>query len=132
MSMNLAGRSEQQDEAAQPPLAITLKRYQHADHLLGKRWVGLIVRALLDGPARFSELATAIGMLSDRMLSVRLGELEARGIVERRVDPDAKPVRIEYALTTKGRALEPVVREICRWADQWIGDDETAWLAASD
>lgn len=132
MSMNLAGRPEQRNDAAHPPPEVLLKRYQHADHLLGKRWVGLIVRALLGGPARFSELATAIGMLSDRMLSVRLGELEARGIVERRVDPDAKPVRIEYALTAKGLALAPVIHEICRWADQWIGDDDSPWLATGE
>ena len=101
-----------------------LKRYQDADQVLGKRWVGLIVRALLNGPSRFSEIASCIGVLSDRMLSARLGELEARGIVERRVDGDAKPVRIEYALTHKGRALEPVVREIGLWADRWVREDE--------
>lgn len=102
------------------------QRYRHADHLLGKRWVGLIVRTLLGGPRRFSEIAARIGVLSDRMLSVRLGELEAHGIVERRVDPDSKPVRIDYVLTPKGRALEPVMREITRWADHWMHDDEPA------
>ena len=57
------------------------------------------------------------------MLSTRLGELESQGIVERRVD-DCKPVRIEYALTSKGYALAPVVREIAAWADCWLPDDE--------
>ncbi len=115
------------DEGNPPALAsphVILRRYQHADQLLGKRWVCLIIRALLNGPCRFSEIAACIGVLSDRMLSTRLGELEARGIVERRVDGDAKPVRIEYALTHKGLALEPVVREIGLWADRWVREDE--------
>lgn len=121
------------DEGERMALAsprVILRRYQHADQLLGKRWVCLIVRALLNGPCRFSEIAACIGVLSDRMLSTRLGELEARGIVERRVDGDVKPVRIEYALTGKGRALEPVVREIGLWADRWVRDEE--YLMASD
>ena len=99
-----------------PPLC---KRYQHADQVLGKRWIGLIVRMLLDGPCRFSEMAAHL-VVSDRTLSARLGELEAHGIVERRVDPDTKPVRVEYALTDKGRALEPILRETARWADRWV------------
>lgn len=108
-----------------PPVC---RRYQHVDQLLGKRWMGLIVRALLDGPCRFSEFAAHIGVLSDRTLSVRLGELEARGIVERRVDGEAKPVRIAYVLTDKGLALAPVVRELTRWADNWVSDDEPELL----
>lgn len=122
MSMDAPTRPGQTD-AVPAQRKTLLSRYQHADQLLGKRWVGLILRALLDGPCRFSELASRVGLLSDRMLSVRLGEMEASGIVERRVDGDCKPVRIEYALTAKGYALEPVVRAIGLWADRWVPDE---------
>lgn len=94
-------------------------RYEQAIELLGKRWTCLILRILLSGPCRFSVLTAQIRDLSDRMLSARLRELEADGVVERRVYPDT-PVRIEYALTDKGRALAPVVEEIQGWADRWV------------
>ena len=57
--------------------------------------------------------------LSDRLLSERMKELEAEGIVERRVIDDT-PVRVEYALTDKGRALEPAVRALKSWAHDWL------------
>ena len=103
-----------------PPSMAVEQRYRLADRLLGKRWIGLIISALLHRPYRFSELGACIGLVSDRTLSARLGELEACGIVERRVNSEAKPVRIEYALTAKGYALEPLVREIAHWADEWL------------
>jgi DNA-binding HxlR family transcriptional regulator len=91
-------------------------RYQAAVEILGKRWTPLIVRVLLNHPRRFSEMATVISGLSDRLLSERLKELEAFGILERRVFPET-PVRIEYALTTKGHQLQEVVDAIQHWAD---------------
>lgn len=93
-------------------------RYERAVQVLGKRWTALIIRTLLPRPRRFSEVTGIIGGLSDRLLSERLKELEACGIVERRVFPET-PVRIEYALTQKGRELEQVVEAIQRWADCW-------------
>ena len=57
--------------------------------------------------------------LSDRLLSERLKELEAEGIVQRRVI-DATPVHVEYALTEKGTALEPAVRSLKSWARSWL------------
>jgi DNA-binding HxlR family transcriptional regulator len=86
--------------------------------VLGKRWTGLIVRVLLGGPRRFAQIAAAIDGLSDKMLSDRLKELEAEGILERLVYPDT-PVRVEYALTAKGRDLEGVVAAIQAWAHAW-------------
>jgi DNA-binding HxlR family transcriptional regulator len=96
--------------------------------VLGKRWTGLIVRALLERSCRFAELASAVEGLSDRMLSERLKELEAEGIVQRRVIPDM-PVRVEYSLTEKGRDLQRVVGEIHRWGERWSAP---APLAASE
>ena len=93
--------------------------YHRAVELIGKRWSGAIVQVLLDGPLRFSEVRQLVPDLSDRLLSERMKELEAEGIVERRVI-DETPVRVEYALTEKGRALEPVVHALKAWANDWI------------
>ena|SRR5436309_11079424 len=94
--------------------------YFHAAvELVGKRWTGAIVGALIPGPHRFSELAHAIPQISDRLLSTRLRELESAGIVEREV-LDGSPVRVLYTLTLKGLALEPAVSELRLWAQQWL------------
>src|SRR5438270_13914915 len=94
--------------------------YHHAIELIGKRWTGAIVLVLLDGPLHFSGIKQLVPELSDRLLSERLKELEAEGIVERRV-LDSSPVRVEYSLTEKGRALEPAVRALKQWGRQWLG-----------
>lgn len=94
-------------------------RYEHAAQLLGKRWTGLLLNALLEGPRRFCELTSLVEGLSDRVLSDRLRELETEDIVHRIVYPQI-PVRVEYQLTEKGRALKPVVDAIHAWAEQWI------------
>jgi DNA-binding HxlR family transcriptional regulator len=94
-------------------------RYERAIQLLGKRWTGLLLDALLRGPQRFCELTSAVDGLSDRVLSDRLRELEVEGIVERIVYPHI-PVRVEYQLTEKGKALAPVVDAIHTWAEAWV------------
>ncbi len=102
-------------------------RYEHAIQLLGKRWTGLLLYALLDGPQRFCELTSTVEGLSDRVLSDRLRELEVEVIVERVVYPQI-PVRVEYKLTEKGRALEPVVNAIHKWAEQWVPMPESTMV----
>ncbi|MCA9821489.1 MAG: helix-turn-helix domain-containing protein [Dehalococcoidia bacterium] len=94
-------------------------RYHQAVELIGRRWSGAILRAMLAGVNRFSGLTDAIPGMSDRLLSDRLKEFEAEGLVERIVFPDI-PVRIEYRLTEKGRALLPVVEAVAAWAEEWI------------
>lgn len=94
-------------------------RYRVAIEILGKRWTGLILQLLLGGSLRFSELLERLEVVSDRMLSERLKELEEQKIVIRRVLPDP-PVRVEYELTDKGRALQSVVDAIGHWAERWI------------
>lgn len=86
--------------------------------LLGKKWTAFIVWALLDGPRRFTELATAAPGLRDRVLSQRLKELEAAGIVTRSQYLEVPP-RVEYELTDRGRGLEPVIEEMERWGRRW-------------
>lgn len=87
--------------------------------LIGRRWSGVILRELMAGACRFTEIRGAIPDISDRMLSERLKELETEGLVERQVYPET-PVRVEYRLTDKGRALERVIAAIADWADRWV------------
>jgi DNA-binding HxlR family transcriptional regulator len=92
--------------------------YHQAIELIGKRWSGAILLVLMDGPLHFSEIRELVPDISDRLLSERLKELESERIVERRV-VDGAPVRVEYSLTDKGGALEPVVRSLKAWAHEW-------------
>jgi DNA-binding HxlR family transcriptional regulator len=94
-------------------------QFHEAAELVGRRWTGAIVRALLHGVRRFTDLAETIPGLSGRMLSERLKELESAGVIERTVHAET-PVRIEYELTAKGRALVPVVKALTVWAEDWI------------
>ena len=87
--------------------------------LLGKRWTGLIIATLLQGPSRFAELARLIPGMSERMLSSRLNELAGAGLVERRVLA-GPPVGVEYRLTASGEALRPALDELGRWAGQHL------------
>ena len=96
--------------------------YLHeAVELVGKRWTGAIVFVLISEqrPMRFSQIGEAVPRLSDRLLSERMKELEARGIVERRVYPES-PVRVEYELTDMGRALQPALEELRKWARHYL------------
>jgi DNA-binding HxlR family transcriptional regulator len=103
-------------EAERPPCC---RLYHHAIELVGKRWTGAILLVLTDGPLHFSGIRQLVPELSDRLLSERLKELEAEGIVGRRV-LDGSPVRVEYSLTPKGRALEPTLRSLKQWANEHL------------
>ncbi|CAM3961281.1 winged helix-turn-helix transcriptional regulator [Alicyclobacillus pomorum] len=94
-------------------------KFETAFQILGKRWTGLIIRCLMHGPMRFKDISELIPNMSDRMLAERFRELEAAGIVVRHVYPET-PVRIEYELTPKGRALGPVMDALQAWADEWV------------
>jgi DNA-binding HxlR family transcriptional regulator len=106
-------------EDTKPARESCCSAYHAAIELIGKRWTGAIVFVLLDGPLRFSEVKVLVPDLSDRLLSERLKELEGEGIVERRAS-EGVPMRIEYVLTEKGRALEPAVRSLKVWARSWL------------
>jgi DNA-binding HxlR family transcriptional regulator len=95
-------------------------RLHETVELVGKRWSGAIVYVLmLGGAMRFSQIAHAVPDLSDRLLSERLKELEARGIVERRVS-DGSPVKVEYELTERGKDLRDAIAELKAWGDRWL------------
>jgi DNA-binding HxlR family transcriptional regulator len=93
--------------------------YQTAVELLGKRWNGAIVAVLRDGTRRYSQLVAAIPGVSERLLSERLRELEAVGIVVRRVLP-GPPVGVEYRLTQAGRELGPAIDAVASWGRKWV------------
>lgn len=82
--------------------------------LLGKRWNGLLVSVLLNGPARFAELERAIEGIRAPMLSRRLTELAETGLVEREVTP-GPPVSVRYRLTERGEGLRPAIVELQEW-----------------
>ena len=91
---------------------------QDAFDLLGKKWTGQIIHVLMEGEKHFCELTRSVPDLSDRMLSLRMRELEQAGVVVRVVLPDT-PVRVVYRLTDKGSALQPVMESISTWAYAW-------------
>lgn len=93
-------------------------RFEKGMQLISKRWTGLIIHQLLDGQQRFCTLQSGIP-ISGRLLSERLKELEAEGIVNRHAFPEV-PVRVEYSLTEKGFALTPVFKEIEKWSANWV------------
>lgn len=94
-----------------------------AVELIGRRWTGAILSALLKGATRFTDIIHAVPGLSDRLLSERLKELEAEGIVRRIVHPET-PVRIEYQLTEKGHELNAVIDALSHWAERWMDPDD--------
>jgi DNA-binding HxlR family transcriptional regulator len=100
-------------------------KFHKAVELIGGRWTGAVIRLLLSDRMRFAELRGAIPDISDRMLSERLRELESEGIVARIVVPET-PVRVEYELTEKGRALEQALCAVGRWAERWVTDPRPA------
>jgi DNA-binding HxlR family transcriptional regulator len=113
-----------------PPYTDTVcPKFHHAVELIGRKWTGAILLALQSGKCRFTEIAAMVPGLSDRLLSERLKELEAEGIVRRIVTPET-PVRIEYRLTEKGDALDVVMASISHWAEEWI--DPAVAKAACD
>ncbi|MCB7068440.1 MULTISPECIES: winged helix-turn-helix transcriptional regulator [Bacillaceae] len=93
-------------------------RVEKAFEIIGKRWTGLIIYQLMNGPMRFCEIESSIP-ISGRLLSERLKDLEKLGIVSRQVFPEV-PVRVEYSLTEKGLALNPVMKELQTWALNYI------------
>ena len=94
-------------------------QFHKAVELIGGRWTGAIIQLLMKGPTRYCRIREAVPDISDRMLSERLRELEEEGIVERLVVPET-PVRVEYRLTSKGKALEPAFAAIGKWAHRYL------------
>lgn len=92
--------------------------FHRAIELIGRRWNGVIVRALLAGGQRFSDVRAAVPGLSDRLLAERLRELEREGVVTRACPSSSGGAR--YSLTAKGQALAPVLDAVSSWAATWV------------
>lgn len=92
--------------------------FHRAVELIGRRWTGAILFTLSDGAQRFVEIKATVPGVSDRLLSVRLKELEAAELVERNVH-DCSPIKVSYELTEKGRSLTPVMESLQEWAVTW-------------
>jgi DNA-binding HxlR family transcriptional regulator len=89
-----------------------------AMQIIGNKWTALILRDLASGPKRFGELEKSVSGVNPRTLSQRLDDLEAHGIVTKTSYAEMPP-RIEYALTSKGHDLIPVLRQMADWGDKY-------------
>lgn len=92
--------------------------FHAAIELIGRRWNGVILQGLLGGPVRFADLTRRIAGITDAMLSQRLKELEAAGLVHRDVR-HGPPVEVRYSLTAVGSSLAPVLESIAEWSVTW-------------
>jgi DNA-binding HxlR family transcriptional regulator len=105
---------------------VTGRSYEHycalakALDLVGERWTLLIVRELVEGACRYTDLQEGVPGIATDMLAARLRSLEESGLVERRVMPPPAASTV-YELTPLGRGLEPVIRELARWGLRLMG-----------
>lgn len=86
--------------------------------LISDRWKVLIIRDLLDGTKRFGELKKSIGSISQKVLTSNLREMEADGLVNRRVYAEVPP-RVEYTLTDTGYSLKPILDAMVEWGMEY-------------
>lgn len=84
--------------------------------VVGYKWTLLIVRELMDGPRRFTEIARALPRANPKMVTARLRELEGAGLLSRESFAEVPP-RVEYSLTARGRALRPVIEALRSWGN---------------
>ncbi|MED4206652.1 winged helix-turn-helix transcriptional regulator [Neobacillus mesonae] len=91
--------------------------YRLAIEFIGKRWTGIIIYQLLEGPKRYHELLHTIDGISDRLLSERLKDLELEGLLRKRVIEEA-PKKVEYELTPPGYEFIEVIKAIMNWAEK--------------
>nr|WP_267638514.1 helix-turn-helix domain-containing protein [Halovenus rubra] len=93
--------------------------------IVGRKWHPILVYRLLDdGPLGFSALKERVDGISSKMLSESLDELQAEGLVSRKLLND-QPVRVEYSLTARGRSLEPLVTEMVQWGSEHAVEEAT-------
>jgi DNA-binding HxlR family transcriptional regulator len=111
-------RAERASTAGNGRPAPVCRDFHVAIELIGRRWAGAILWVLAERPHYFAELTIAVPGVSDRLLSRRLRELEQAGLVARSVH-NGSPARVSYALTEKGRSLEPVLGGLEDWARTW-------------
>ena len=89
--------------------------------LIDGKWKAVILYHLLDDTVRFNELRRRLSRITQRMLTRQLRELEADGLIHREIYAQV-PMRVEYSLTTLGRSLEPVVRMLWSWGNDYLAE----------
>ncbi len=94
---------------------------ERAFSFLGKRWNGVLLGTLIQGPAGFGDLKRGLG-ISDSMLADRLAELTRANLVDRTVEP-GPPVAVSYTLTDSGRAILPALRALTTWASENLTEE---------
>lgn len=94
------------------------RRFQSSVELVGKRWNSGILLAVAQGATRFTEIIAAVSGLSDRLLAVRVKELESAGLLEREVIPTT-PVQVRYHLTAQGADLIRSLAPLVDWTQHW-------------
>ncbi|MFD9701780.1 winged helix-turn-helix transcriptional regulator [Lentzea sp. NPDC059081] len=91
--------------------------------ILGARWTGPILLAGAQGARRFKEYRALVPGISDPLLTLRLKQLQGRGLIERTVIPTT-PVQIRYALTPGAEELIVVLRPLARWSELHLPADD--------
>lgn len=86
--------------------------------IIGDKWKVLILRDLMDGTRRFGELKKSIGSVSQKVLTAQLRDMEAKGLVTRKVYAEVPP-RVEYTLTEVGCSLKPVLEALKCWGEHY-------------
>jgi DNA-binding HxlR family transcriptional regulator len=111
--------TQSQDGLETPVFADPTDAFEDAHVLLGRKWhLRIVYHLLADGALGFSALKDSVVGVSSKMLSESLSTLEDRGIVDREI-VNEQPVRVEYSLTERGRALEPVVSAVVSWGHEY-------------
>lgn len=106
------------DKECTPHNKQVCEQFYKAVELIGKKWTGAIISALSESECRFCDMRDMIPSMSDRLLTERLKELEANGIIERQVTTD-RPLQVKYTLTKKGQDLVPILESIRNWMGKW-------------
>jgi DNA-binding HxlR family transcriptional regulator len=119
VSTSSARLSGDPDHSADDPCETLGKPLAQVMTLLGKRWTGVVLTTLMQGPVYFSDLKRAIPGINDRILNERLVELAAMRLVTRTV-VDGRPVRVRYEVTEHGAAMKPALAELARWAENHL------------
>ncbi|AWB27658.1 winged helix-turn-helix transcriptional regulator [Halococcoides cellulosivorans] len=118
MRSNLQRPAVETDRRSQPRFVDPSAAFETIQTITGRKWHLRIVYHLLDEPKGFSDLKSALDGVSGKMLSESLSTLDREGLVNRTVVSD-QPVRVEYALTERGAALEPALDDLIDWTETY-------------